>query len=437
MTRTELNNPPICIVGAAPDTSNLGVSALFASIVHGLKTRMPDVPLVVFDNGLGVRKKRHRVSVNLDVEVEHRGMRMGQRVDRSENLYNLSWLSNLGALGTALNANLRCLANARAILDISGGDSFSDIYGAQRFWSVVLPKQLALRLQVPLILLPQTYGPYRADKLKAQASRAIAGARAAWARDARSYDILRELLGDNYCDRKHRLGVDMAFALEPVPIPRELPNELRQMLADKQRPLVGLNISGLIFNDPAASGQYGFRANYQALIAGFVDRLLTETDANLMLVPHVLSSYEGESDNLACQRIYNSVSNELQSRVTIAPIHVDQCEVKWLIGHCDWFCGTRMHATIASLSQGIPTATVNYSDKARGVFESCQQGSEVYDPRQLDTAQVVEHLMDSVRRRESIGSGLATALPGVRRQASAQMDEIVATIASSQPGSRG
>ena len=41
---------------------------------------------------------------------------------------------------------------------ISGGDSFSDIYGIRRFLYVSLPQVLVLLMGKPLVLLPQTLG---------------------------------------------------------------------------------------------------------------------------------------------------------------------------------------------------------------------------------------------------------------------------------------
>ena len=45
--------------------------------------------------------------------------------------------------------------------EICGGDSFSDIYGIRRFIFTVIPDIIAIFLNKSLILLPQTYGPYK------------------------------------------------------------------------------------------------------------------------------------------------------------------------------------------------------------------------------------------------------------------------------------
>lgn len=422
----------LMLFGASPDTPNMGVSALFASAVAAIKRRIPDAHLSVFDSGLGVRCSDHRIADDLTVSISRRGARAGRRYDRPENLAVMSAAAAAGRLGARLNANIRAIDRAVAVLDISGGDSFSDIYGTKRFFSIVRPKLIAIRRGAPLFLLPQTYGPYRDPKLKAIAAQAVRGAEMCWARDERSFAILRELLGDAFDPDHHRCGVDLAFGLEPRNASEALSSDLRSMLeADRAtRPLVGFNISGLIYNNAAkAVSRYRFKADYQALLEQFLSWLLETTDANLVLIPHVMSEPgHYESDSGACERVAESLGEKHAGRVLVSPRTLDQSQVKWLIARTDWFCGTRMHSTIAALSSGVPVATVSYSDKAMGVFETCGQGEHVIDPRELGTADVVERLKGSFESRPNAKASLAEHLPAVKARAAEQMDAVAERI---------
>jgi len=95
---------------------------------------------------------------------------------------------------------------ADAVLDISGGDSFTDLYGEKRFWDVARPKLVALALGGPLILLPQTYGPFRDERLRQIASRIVDRAKMAWARDEHSFRSLRELAGNHFDPARQLCG---------------------------------------------------------------------------------------------------------------------------------------------------------------------------------------------------------------------------------------
>ena len=86
----------------------------------------------------------------------------------------------------------------------------------------------------------------------------------------------------------------------------------------------------------------------------------------------------------------------------MAPAFADSREAKWLISKCDWFCGTRMHSTIAGLSSGVPTSTLAYSGKAQGVFESCGQGDCVADMRTLDAGAAVGIVFTSWKERQRV-----------------------------------
>jgi polysaccharide pyruvyl transferase WcaK-like protein len=152
---------------------------------------------------------------------------------------------------------------------------------------------------------------------------------------------------------------------------------------------------------------------------------MQQTDARLVLIPHVMSDPQyTESDYAACEKVAAQIAEDYQSRVFVSPSTLDQNQVKWLISNMDWFCGTRMHSTIAALSRGVPTAAIAYSDKTKGVFETCGQAEEVYDPRDLDTLAVVDGLRSSYQRRNELQQSLKTSLPNVMARADEQLSVI-------------
>ena len=67
----------------------------------------------------------------------------------------------VGASLVRRNRWLNEIASADRAFAVSGGDSFSDIYGLGRLLYVSLPQVLVLLLGRRLVLLPQTIGPFR------------------------------------------------------------------------------------------------------------------------------------------------------------------------------------------------------------------------------------------------------------------------------------
>jgi len=414
----------VCLFGAALDTANLGVSALGKSVVHALRRAAPDSNVAVFDFGRGTDTCQLDSSGNTKPIIRC-GAYHTRRIYRPESLWNIRVCAWLGGLW---NPGARLLRTSDAVLDITGGDSFTDLYGPWRFRAVTLCKQIALELEKPLILLPQTYGPFESARNRSIAQDIVRRSAMAWARDERSYDVLRELLGDAFDPARHRSGVDVAFGLPTVKPSEDALGAVTAWLADKTTPLAGLNVSGLLMNRPeTAAQQYGLKADYSQAVISLVRRLLKDSNARILLIPHVVSlPGHYESDIEACERVADTAADVADGRVAVMPALHDPREVKWAISQLDWFCGTRMHSTIAALSSGVPAAAIAYSPKTLGVFETCGQGAHVADPRQLDTGEVVERLWQSWAAREKARESLQATLPAVLRRAEEQMDAIVA-----------
>lgn len=411
--------------GAAPDTGNRGVSALFRCVVEGVGGALPDSELLVYDNGLGRREESTVLESGAPYRYTRLGARGGKRYYLPENLATASAFVSLGRTLGALHPMVRELDGCDAVLDVSGGDSFSDIYGSERFWLIVRPKLIAAQRGVPLVLLPQTYGPFDGARARDVARRAVLGAEIAWARDPYSYDALKELLGSDFDESRHCEGVDMAFNLGTLGPGEKVGPELRAWLAEKDNhPLIGLNVSGLIALDlENATRQFRLKANYLEVLDGFIREALREPERRLLLVPHTMPL-----DTDGCERVLAALPDKLRSRIRIAPSDVDEREVKWLIAQMDWFAGTRMHSTIAALSSRVPTAAVAYSDKTRGVFATCGVEDQVIDPRELGTEEVIERMLESLNARQRIGGILSGSIPAVKAQAAAQFARIVEMV---------
>jgi len=423
------NDKTITLFGASPDTGNQGVTALCYSVLDGLAQRNLE-PLTVFDHGRGRRAGR----VTLDrrrIQFERLGAVNGRRYYKPENLWRMRVAARAGGLW---NDSARAVCHSRAVLDVSGGDSFTELYGADRFRTVTLPKRIALEAGRRLILLPQTYGPFSTAAATSTARDIVRRAEFAWARDTESFDQLRALLGGAYDPARHHSGVDMAFGL-PASAPARVPaGEWAGWLAEHPRtqPIIGFNVSGLLYNDPdAAASRFGLRADYRTAVLAALRTLLASTDARIILVPHVVvGRRDSECDLAACASVEAALGS-CGGRVSLLDGSLDAAELKWVIGRTDWFCGTRMHATIAGLSSGVPTVALAYSMKTQGVFETCGQGEEVVDLRACDSVEINERIVNGWRRRDGTRRALADAIPAIRDRAESQMDAIAAAVGRS------
>lgn len=422
--KTHAHTQAVCLFGAAPDTGNQGVTALCQSAVLALHERGMG-PITVFDHGRGSRPESWQLGEQ-SVAVIRQGAVNGRRLYRPENLRQAKFAQSLGGLGNPL---LKTIRRSAAVLDVSGGDSFSDIYGPSRFETVTLPKNLALNEGRPLILLPQTYGPYESQSARREAASILKAAKLAYARDARSLTAMRQVLGDDFDPNRHRLGVDMAFGLpQTSPSLEKLGSPLKSfLLATRETPLIGLNISGLLFNRADwAKETFRLKLDYREFAHDLLLRLVKETCANIVLLPHVHQPLDNfESDLAAALALMEEIPAHFRSRITIPATALDAAEAKWVIARCDWFAGSRMHATIGALSSGVPAAALAYSGKSQGVFETCGQGESVLDLRESHTGKaLINRLLSLYAEHRLTARTLQPQALKVRERAARQMDEI-------------
>ena len=163
----------LILAGAAIGNGNRGVEALGRSVIDGVHREVPGSHVAVLDDGWGVR--RDTSARYAGSRVEHVGVRLSRRWHRPE-----SWAQVRVAQATAprLNGVARRFGEADAVLDLSAGDSFTDLYGMRRLMTVTAPKESALRAGRPLVLLPQTYGPFASAEARRLAERIVRSATA-------------------------------------------------------------------------------------------------------------------------------------------------------------------------------------------------------------------------------------------------------------------
>jgi polysaccharide pyruvyl transferase WcaK-like protein len=407
----------LCLFGASDDTGNLGVATLLRGVLAGIVGHDPEAEVTVFDHGPGAGAATAWVG---DRPVRYRrvGAPWTKRVHRPESFARLAVAARLGRTD---HPGAQALRAADAVLVIAGGDSFADLYGRGRLRSVTAPMQLARRLRRPLVLLPQTYGPFRSPRAAVRAGELVLAADQAWARDRGGHRALRALTGLRYDAARHRLGIDVAFGVPTPSADRVAERYGPDSLASTDGELVTVNVSGLLAN--GGYGPDGGRpADYRAVMAGLVRHVLQrDRTARVVIVPHVLGSAP-ESDEPAAR----TMAAELGPRVVAAPAEPDPGLVKGLIAQSSWFCGARMHATIAALSAGVPAAAVGYSDKFAGTFAEVDRATHVADARRLGPAELLSTLVDSYERRHDDRPPLVAAASHARVRAQVQFDDILA-----------
>lgn len=229
---------------------------------------------------------------------------------------------------------LSWLSSFDLVLDSRAGDSFADIYGLRRLTTMTLLAAMAQRSGSPVVMSPQTIGPFSSLLGRFLARRSMKSAELVMARDAES------------AGHAQRLGrvvdvvtTDVVFAI-PAPT-REVERD------------VLLNVSGLLWQP----GPHVDHTAYRETIRGLIARLKA-AERQVTLLAHVLDS--GESDNDV--PVIRSLSDELDHDVEIiVPASLD--DVRQAVSSARVVIGSRMHACLNALSVGTPAVALAYSRK--------------------------------------------------------------------------
>ena len=408
-------------MGAALDTGNMGVSALASSLVRLVLDARPGAEISFFIANRTaepqvLETEDRRVSLNII------NYRKSPKARPGEHLLTILLLGLLyrvcpSARARILKASsrLRALSEADFVGDIRGGDSFSEIYGFQRFFFGSFPSLMAILLGKRLVLLPQKYGPYKTSAGRAIARFILRRADRIMARDRASIALIHELLGPTAGSKKILFVPDIAFVMDRIEEPGA---RIEPVLPPETHPLVGININGLVWNGGyTRNNMFGLAMDYREFAHSLTSRLLDDPAVHILLTPHTFALPDHvESDNAACASLQSALREKYPGRVHLLTSEHDCFRMKGIIGRCDFFVGSRMHACIAALSQGIPTAGVAYSDKFRGVFDSVDMAHLVIDARTTSAAVAVDAIVQSFSNRAREALELKTRVAAIQQQ---------------------
>ena len=259
------------------------------------------------------------------------------------------------------------------IVDLTEGDSFTDIYGDERFITGISLKNMIVQSDVPLVLGPQTYGPFKKKHTVELAKHVFEHASLVVARDKLSEDYIKELYGIPIVST-----TDLAFSL---------PYHNLQV-RDDARICVGINISALLVKEKSENTEVAFelRTDYDEYVETLLEWFRNNISRyRVILIPHVVE------DVNPIENLLKKYPEFEKYEFASSPI-----SVKNFISSMDIFIGSRMHATIAAVSSGVATIPVGYSRKFRGLFDSIEYPYNI-DLQNIDTIEAINQTVTYVQ----------------------------------------
>ena len=232
-----------------------------------------------------------------------------------------------------------------------GGDNYSSEYGFPSF--LIGVDNLAIKMNKPTVLWGASIGPFTKNKnIETIMAKHLSNM---------SLITVRERLSEEYVKtnlylQNTMLFPDSAFSLKPKHV------DLRSFWPiDNKDRVVGLNVSPYLqrFGDNSV--------DYLNEFCSFIEALIKDQNCSVLLVPHVIFRSNSLQDDLSIMKKIYMRLNHLTSKVSLLDSHYDSAQIKYIIGNCKYFIGARTHSTIAALSSFIPTLSISYSIKSRGI----------------------------------------------------------------------
>jgi polysaccharide pyruvyl transferase WcaK-like protein len=291
---------------------------------------------------------------------------------------------------------LRSSMDALVALQI-GGDNYSLDYCRPDAF-LALDRFLFAR-RVPVVLWGASVGPFDADPGFASIVYPHLRRMAAiLVRERESYDYLRA----HGVEENLHLVADPAFAMAPAePAPGAIGCDLPEQA-------IGINLSPLM-------ARYVTGGNPAAWVVRCVEivRRVAETAGRpVLLIPHVTCA--GNDDHALLGEVARRCA---AARVPVACVGggLSAPELKWIIARCATFLGARTHGTIAAMSAMVPTISLAYSRKARGLNQEMFGCQDYCIPAgDLLPDEVARRVQLVLGRGEAIRRHLAGKLPAVR-----------------------
>jgi colanic acid/amylovoran biosynthesis protein len=110
--------------------------------------------------------------------------------------------------------------------------------------------------------------------------------------------------------------------------------------------------------------------------------------------------------------------HDLRDSVTMMPHELNAAQIKYVISQLRFFIGARTHSTIAALSSGVPTVSIAYSVKARGINRDLFGNEDAVLPTTEVSADALQQRLEWLLHEErNLQATLARRIPQLQEEA--------------------
>ena len=301
------------------------------------------------------------------------------------------------------DSTVNAIASCDAMV-MTGGDIISFDYGLGSLYYWMGICEAAMDAGKPTVLWAASVGPFSSSpKLEAKMKEFLNRFSLITVRETTS---LKYLMGLGI--KKLELVIDPAFSLDFESAPS---SAIALIQGDK--PILGFNVSPLLrkFRDTENA-----KNELDKDLTDFLINVLKKLSFKVLLIPHV-DPLDGSTENSDSAYMCKLLEKVRQAgfkadQIEILPRTLNAAQLKDVIRQCTYFMGARTHATIASLSQGVPTTSIAYSVKAKGINQDLfGHVRYVQEAQDITSASLMNHLNILINEATEIREHLRVYMP--------------------------
>jgi len=312
----------------------------------------------------------------------------------------------LGPLATRIRQKyeykdtIPALDDAAAVLSV-GGDTYALDWGIPRLYTDL--NYVVIRKNKPLIIWGASIGPFNQNPdYEDYILNHLKNVNGLFIREPESIKYLKK---NGVQDNIYHVG-DPAFVMDPSkPDPDLIP-----AIEDDA---IGMNLSTLM----AGYITNGDRERWMDIAARLIEELHRRFERPIYLIPHVTRPVPTDNDYIFLKNALQK-SNTHNNELHLVPPDLSAAESKWVIGNMSVFLGSRMHANIAALSSCVPTLSLAYSIKAKGInIDIFGSNDYCLQPEEITVEAITGSLSRIIEDETNIRRKLHEEIPKVQERA--------------------
>ena len=293
------------------------------------------------------------------------------------------------------------IASCDALL-VFGGDNLTLDYGLESLIWHIRSGQHAQRLGKKIMVWGASIGSFASEPvIERFAADFLRSTDAITVRET----ISLKYLNDIGVTGNVGLVADSAFVMTPQPV-----DSTNFWPVVGNEGVLGFNISPLI---QKFRPTHEPRQVLQKEVVQFIKNTLDNSLVAVLLLPHVdpLDGSAENSDSHYMREIL-AMTGTYDGRISLAPDNLNAAQLKYILSQCTYFIGARTHATIGALSCLVPTVSIAYSIKAKGINRDLFGNEDlVLETPLLDEASLNRHFHMLIKNKKLIKTTLRERIP--------------------------